>query len=57
MEIIKKANRVDYIGATGTREAGIIRNEELKRIYPQHPCFRDVKNGITRGQEILLRKK
>lgn len=26
-------------------------------IYPQHPCFQDVKNGITRGQEILLRKK
>ena len=45
-----------YIGAPGTREAGIIRNEELRRIYPQHPCFQDVQNGITRGQEILLRK-
>lgn len=50
-------NTYHYIGAPGTKEAGIIRNEELKRIYPQHPCFRDVKNGITRGQEILLRKK
>ena len=45
-----------YIGAPGTREAGIMRNEELRRIYPQHPCFQDVQNGITRGQEILLRK-
>ena len=46
-----------YIGAPGTREAGIKRNQELRQIYPQHPCFQDVKNGITRGQEILLRKK
>lgn len=46
-----------YIGALGTREDGIRRNEELRRIYPQHPCFQDVKNGTTRGQEILLRKK
>ena len=46
-----------YIGAPGTREDGIRRNEELRRIYPQHPCFQDVQNGITRGQEILLRKK
>lgn len=46
-----------YIGAPGTREDGIRRNEELRRIYPQHPCFQDVKNGTTRGQEILLRKK
>lgn len=46
-----------YIGAPGTREDGIRRNEELRKIYPQHPCFQDVKNGVTRGQEILLRKK
>ena len=46
-----------YIGAPGTREDGIKRNKELRKIYPQHPCFQDVKNGITRGQEILLRKK
>ena len=46
-----------YIGAPGTKEAGIKRNKELRQIYPQHPCFQDVKNGITRGQEILLRKK
>lgn len=46
-----------YIGAPGTREDGIRRNQELRRIYPQHPCFQDVKNGTTRGQEILLRKK
>ena len=46
-----------YIGAHGTREDGIKRNKELRKIYPQHPCFQDVKNGITRGQEILLRKK
>ena len=46
-----------YIGAPGTKEDGIKRNKELRRIYPQHPCFQDVKNGITRGQEILLRKK
>lgn len=46
-----------YIGAPGTREAGIRRNQELRQLYPQHPCFQDVKNGITRGQEILLRKK
>lgn len=46
-----------YIGAPGTREAGIKRNKELRKIYPQHPCFQDVQNGITRGQEILLRKK
>lgn len=45
-----------YIGAPGTREAGIRRNQELRQSYPQHPCFQDVKNGITRGQEILLRK-
>lgn len=45
-----------YIGAPGTREAGIKRNKELRKIYPQHPCFQDVQNGITRGQEILLRK-
>ena len=45
-----------YIGAQGTREDGIKRNKELRKIYPQHPCFQDVKNGITRGQEILLRK-
>ena len=45
-----------YIGAPGTREAGIKRNKELRKIYPQHPCFQDVKNGTTRGQEILLRK-
>ena len=35
----------------------IKRNKELRKIYPQHPCFQDVKNGTTRGQEILLRKK
>lgn len=46
-----------YIGALGTREAGIRRNQELRQSYPQHPCFQDVKNGITRGQEVLLRKK
>lgn len=46
-----------YIGAPGTREDGIKRNKELRKIYPQHPCLQDVKNGITRGQEILLRKK
>lgn len=46
-----------YIGAPGTKEDGIKRNKELRKIYPQHPCFQDVKNGITRGQEILLRKK
>ena len=46
-----------YIGAPGTKEAGIKRNQELRQIYPQHPCFQDVKSGITRGQEILLRKK
>lgn len=46
-----------YIGAPGTREAGIRRNQELRQSYPQHPCFQDVQNGITRGQEILLRKK
>ena len=46
-----------YIGAPGTREAGIRRNKELRQSYPQHPCFQDVKNGTTRGQEILLRKK
>ena len=46
----------NYIGAPGTREDGIKRNKELRKIYPQHPCFQDVKNGITRGQEILLRK-
>ena len=46
-----------YIGAHGTREAGIRRNQELRQSYPQHPCFQDVKNGTTRGQEILLRKK
>ena len=46
-----------YIGAPGTKEAGIRRNQELRQSYPQHPCFQDVKNGITRGQEILLRKK
>lgn len=46
-----------YIGAQGTREDGIKRNKELRKIYPQHPCFQDVKNGTTRGQEILLRKK
>ena len=46
-----------YIGAPGTKEAGIRRNQELRQTYPQHPCFQDVKNGITRGQEILLRKK
>ena len=46
-----------YIGAPGTREDGIKRNKELRKIYPQHPCFQDVKNGITRGQEVLLRKK
>ena len=46
-----------YIGALGAREDGIKRNEELRRMYPQHPCFQDVKNGMTRGQEILLRKK
>lgn len=46
-----------YIGAPGTREDGIKRNKELRKIYPQHPCFQDVKNGTTRGQEILLRKK
>lgn len=46
-----------YIGAPGTREDEIKRNKELRKIYPQHPCFQDVKNGITRGQEILLRKK
>lgn len=45
-----------YIGAQGTREDGIKRNKELRKIYPQHPCFQDVKNGITRGHEILLRK-
>lgn len=45
-----------YIGAPGTREAGIRRNKELRQSYPQHPCFQDVKNGTTRGQEILLRK-
>lgn len=46
-----------YIGAPGTREDGIKRNKELRKIYPQHPYFQDVKNGTTRGQEILLRKK
>ena len=46
-----------YIGAPGTREDGIKRNKELRKIYPQHPCFQDVKNGTTKGQEILLRKK
>lgn len=46
-----------YIGAPGTREAGIRRNKELRQSYPQHPCFQDVKNGTTRGKEILLRKK
>lgn len=46
-----------YIGAPGTREDGIKKNKELRKIYPQHPCFQDVKNGTTRGQEILLRKK
>ena len=46
-----------YIGAPGTREAGIRRNQELRQSYPQHPCFQDVKNGTTRGQEILLGKK
>ena len=46
-----------YIGALGTREDGIKRNEELRRMYSQHPCFQDVKNGMTRGQEVLLRKK
>lgn len=45
-----------YIGAPGTREAGIRRNQELRQLYPQHPCFQDVKNGITRGQEVLLRR-
>lgn len=45
-----------YIGAQWIREDGIKRNKELRKIYPQHPCFQDVKNGITRGQEILLRK-
>ena len=45
-----------YIGAPGTREEGIKRNKELRRIYPQHPCFQDVKNGTTKGQEVLLRK-
>ena len=46
-----------YIGALGTREAGIRRNQELRQSYPQHPCFQDVKNAITRGQEVMLRKK
>lgn len=46
-----------YIGAPGTKEAGIRRNQELRQTYPQHPCFQDVKNGMTKGQKILLRKK
>lgn len=46
-----------YIGAPGTREDGIRRNQELRQSCSQHPCFQDVKNDITRGQEILLRKK
>lgn len=33
-----------YIGAQGTREDGIKRNKELRKIYPQHPCFQDVKS-------------
>lgn len=41
-----------YIGAPGTREAGIRRNQELRQSYPQHPCFQDVKNGITKDRKF-----
>lgn len=43
-----------YVGASGTAEEGIKRNALLRKEYPDHPCFRDVKNGMTVMQRMIM---
>lgn len=46
-----------YIGAPGTAAQGIQRNKELRTVYPNHPCFQNVKGNSTKLQDVILQKK
>lgn len=45
-----------YVGAEGTAEQGIERNRILREEYPDHPSFADVKNGITKTQQMMMQR-
>ncbi|MCU6748177.1 hypothetical protein OCV51_11020 [Faecalicatena acetigenes] len=42
-----------YMGAPGTAEDGIKRNVLHRKEYPDHPCFRDIKKGMTAMQKMI----
>ncbi len=45
-----------YIGSPATSKQGIERNKELRTVYPEHPCFKDVHGNSTNLQDIVLKK-
>lgn len=45
-----------YCAAEGTEEQGRSRNHILRKEYPQHPAFKDVKNSITKTQEMMIQE-
>lgn len=47
-------NMYVYVGAEGKAEQGIERNRILRQEYPDHPSFADVKNGITKTQQMMM---
>ena len=45
-----------YCAAEGTETEGRIRNQKLRNEYPDHPAFKDVKNGMTKTQRMIYEK-
>ena len=43
-----------YCAAEGTEEQGRNRNHILREEYPQHPAFKDVRNGVTKTQTMMI---
>lgn len=45
-----------YVAAEGSADEGKERNRILRREYPNHPSFKNVTNGITKTQQMMLQR-
>lgn len=46
-----------YIGSPASAEQGIQRNKDLRLIYPEHLCFKNVQGNSTRLQRTIAKEK
>lgn len=45
-----------YVASEGSAEEGKERNRILRLEYPNHPSFKNVTNGITKTQQMMLQR-